>query len=177
MSANDFRQDLAWSEQEHTQDWWDPYYRKAFPSLTSIESVPGPSAAQRAGIDKFVVLNGGKRIAVDEKIRRTQKPADIALEFEHVPTNGDAPWPGWICKENQFTDYLAYGFCAYRVAFFLPFMTLQTAWNKQGKVWLKSCYIAKAPNPRDNPRYFTHSCCVPIETLLGHLLDAMRIAF
>ena len=59
MSANNFNEDLKWSETQHQADWWEPYYRKAFPLLSSIERVPGPSAAQRAGIDKFVILAGG----------------------------------------------------------------------------------------------------------------------
>ena len=176
MSANEFREDLQWSESQHQADWWEPFYRKAFPGLSSIQRVPGPSGAQRAGVDKFVVLQGGKRIAVDEKIRRTVRPVDIALEYAHVPTvEGQSPWPGWVCKPNQFTDYMAVGFASFRVAFFFPFTTLQTAWDKHGEEWLARFYIAKSPNPRVNPRYYTHSVCVPTEVLMGCLLDAMRV--
>lgn len=176
MSANDFSQDLRWSEAQHQAAWWEPYYRKAFPSLSSIQPVPGPSAAQRAGVDKFVILDGGKKISVDEKVRRNRSPVDIALEFAHVPVlESQAQWLGWIAKPNQFTDYLAFGFLAYKVAFFFPFITLQAAWSKQGKEWIAAYGVIKAPNPRINPRYHTHSVCVPTETLMGYLLDAMRI--
>lgn len=175
MSANNFNEDLKWSETQHQADWWEPYYRKAFPLLSSIERVPGPSAAQRAGIDKFVILAGGKRIAVDEKVRRTRPPIDIALEIEHVPVNGASPWPGWVAKDSQFTDYLAIGFAAYRTAFFFPFVSLRTAWLRHGEWWVKEYGIVKSPNPRDCPRYHTCNVCVPTEVLMGCLLDAMRV--
>lgn len=174
MSANEFNEDCAWSQNQHLAQWWDAYYRKAFPSLIRIENVGGPSAAQRAGIDKFVVLAGGKKLAVDEKVRRNRRPEDICIEFMHVPLVGE-PWPGWIEKPCQFTDYLAMGFMLYRVAFFFPFPTLSLAWAKNKERWKSVYYISKSPNPRENPRYITHSVCVPTHVLMGHLLDAMRV--
>jgi len=174
MSANIFTDDLRWSETQHTADWWSPYYLKAFPQLTSIETVRGPSLAQKAGIDKFVIIRG-KRIAVDEKIRRNRPPTDIALELRHVPTNGEMPWDGWLLKSNQFTDYLAVGFAMYRTAFFFPFLSLQAAWLKHGDSWCSKYGVIKAPNPRIEPRYHTESVCVPTTVLMGCLLDAMRI--
>lgn len=175
MSANCFEEDLKWSESCHSADWWDPYYRVAFPTMVSVEKVPGTSAAQRAGIDKFVVLRSGKKVAVDEKIRRNRTPSDIALEIEHVPVDGSPRWAGWIEKPNQYTDYLAMGFQAYRVAFFLPFIPLQAAWIKNSKSWVSRFGIIKAANPTVNPKYHTHSVCVPTELLLGNLLAAMRV--
>ena len=166
---------MRWSESQHAADWWEPYYRKAFPGLSSIEKVPGPSAAQSAGVDKFVMI-GGKRIAVDEKVRRHRPPTDIALEFKHVPTNGDPEWLGWMEKPNQFSDYLAVGFADYRIAFFFPFVSLRTAWARHKSAWLARHEIIRAPNPKINPRYHTHSVCVPTEVLMGCLLDAMRVA-
>lgn len=175
VTNNQFKEDLAWSESHHSDDWWQPYYQKAFPKIKGIRTVPGPSAAQRAGIDKFVTLNGGKQIAVDEKIRRHRPPNDVLLEFEHVPTNGNPSWPGWIEKDNQFTDFLAYGFFEYRVAFFLPFPTLQTAWFKRRDNWKTAFGIVKSPNPRVEPRYHTLSVPVPTRYLLDAVLDAIRV--
>lgn len=175
MNANCFKEDLAWSEEQRHADWWTPYYRKAFPFSIRIESVPGPSDAQRAGVDKFVVFKGGKRIAVDEKVRRHRRPSDILIEFRHVPTNGGEPWPGWVEKENQFTDFIAMGFVVYRLAFFLPFQTLVAAWFDNKAEWLARFGTLEAPNPRVEPRYMTQFCPVPTEVLLGHLLCAMRI--
>lgn len=177
MNANCFEQDLAWSESQHSEDWWEPYYRKAFPLLQSIQRVPGPSEAQRAGIDKFVILQGGKRLAVDEKIRRDRPPNDIALEIRHVAADRLSEWPGWMTKPNQFTDYLAMGFQKFHVAFFFPFGSLQAAWCKNGEKWKSQYGIVEAPNPRDNPRYYTQNVCVPTGVLMGYLLDAMRVQF
>lgn len=174
MSANCFAEDLKWSESQHSADWWEPYYHKAFPGLTSIINVQGPSAAQRAGVDKFVMLSG-KKIAIDEKIRRDRAPTDIAIEFKHVDCASGEQRDGWICKRNQFTDFLAMGFVKYKVAFFFPFLTMCSAWNKHGKSWCETYPIAIAPNPRIEPRYHTHSACVPTEVLMGCILDAMRI--
>jgi hypothetical protein len=175
MSANNFKQDLEWSESRHAADWWEPYYARAFPLMSSVQRVSGKCSGQLAGIDKFIILKGGKRLAVDEKVRRDRKPTDIALEFLHVQVGAGRDWPGWIEKPNQFTDYLAYGFQAYRVAFFFPFVTLQAAWLNHRESWKQDYGIIKAPNPRDAPRYHTHSCPVPTEVLMGHLLCAMRI--
>jgi hypothetical protein len=175
MTQNEFQVDLKWSEEQHSQDWWTPYYDRAFPSLSSIQKISGPCAAQRAGIDKFVILDGGKKIAVDEKIRRTRPPTDIAIEFRHVPVDGSEPWPGWICKPNQYTDFVAFGFASFKIAFFLPFPTLQAAWWNHSHDWLSRFQIVIAPNPRDNPRYHSHSVAVPTEHLLGCILDAIRV--
>ena len=175
MSSNDFRTDLAWSESHHKDQWWEPYYRKAFPTLISVATVPGPSPAQRAGIDKFVMLKGGKRLAVDEKIRRNRPPTDFVLEFQHVPTDQGPPWDGWIEKENSHTDFIAYGFLEFRVAFFIPFPTLQTAWVRHNEQWKAKYGILKAANPRENPRYHTHFVAVPAAMLLGCILDAIRV--
>lgn len=174
MKSNDFKEDLKWSESKHSSDWWEPYYRKAFPKMTSVQLVGGPSSAQRAGIDKFIILSGGKKIAVDEKIRRDRPPTDIALEFLHVPTVGD-PWPGWVEKETQFTDYLAYGFEKFRVAFFFPFLNLQSAWTTNKEQWLKQYGRIRAFNGNATPPYHTHSCCIPTEVLMGHILCSMRV--
>lgn len=176
MSANIFQEDLKWSEAQHAADWWEPYYRRAFPGLSSIVRIPGPSAAQRAGIDKFVIIEG-KRIAVQEKIRRDRAPTDIAIEFKHVPVNGNPPWDGWINKRGEFADYLAMGFSLYKTAFFFPFVTLRAAWKQNGEKWLQTYFIAKAPNPKINPNYHTHSICVPTKILMDCLIDAMEIKF
>lgn len=175
MSANDFQTDLEWSESQHSSEWWEPYYKKAFPTMVSVIKVPGPSSAQRAGVDKFVVLPGGKKVAVDEKVRRNRDGSDIGLEYEHVPVNGESPWPGWIEKTNTFTDFVAMGFPTTRLAFFFPFLPLQTAWKQNGPSWKFRFDCKPSANPKINPRYHTWNCYVPTEVVLGTILQAIRV--
>lgn len=51
------------------------------------------------------------------------------------------------------------------------------AWKQNGEKWLQTYFIAKAPNPKINPNYHTHSVCVPTKILMDCLIDAMEIKF
>jgi hypothetical protein len=175
MKVNDFKTDLEWSEAQHTQDWWLPYYKVAFPDMVRIEGVSGPSPEQRAGIDKIVVLSSGKRLSVDEKVRRLRAPSDILLEVKHVPVNGEPEWPGWMDKPNQLTDYLAVGFSAYRTAFFFPFVSLRTAWKRNKEEWLNRFTVPPALNPNARPPYNTHNVAIPTEVLMESICDAIEV--
>lgn len=171
---NEFRKDLRWSGSPDYQDWLLPLYRKAFPSYVRILPVLGRCPEQAAGVDKWVELPGGKRLAIEEKQRRNQKPDDIALEFEHFTiTKGDS-WPGWIEKPNQLTDYLVMCFKEYKTAFFLPYSTLQKTWVMHKEDW-KLKYAKQAPNLKSNPPYITRFCAVPTDILMGLVPDAMRM--
>lgn len=76
-------------------------------------------------------------------------------------------------KEDQLTDFLAVGFHAFQTAYYFPWTTLRRAWLANRTCWLDTHQIIYAPNPVENPRYYSHSVCIPIGVLRNALFSAM----
>jgi len=173
MTVHAFKDSLALSKQYERARWWEPVYRKAFPSFHSMMSVRSDGWAQRGGIDRVVQLKSGKTVLIDEKVR-SKSYGDILLERW---SSKERKTKGWIQKDLA-TDYIAYAFVPDQRCYMLPFLSLRKAWILKGRAW-----IASAENSRNGYRivlaknhgYTTESVAVPIPDLLAALAEAQIV--
>ena len=147
---------------------WEEIYRQAFPAFACMNDVRNDGWAQRGGIDRVIVLSSGKTVTVDEKIRR-RSYADFCLEYKHDFYDGHSE-RGWVAKDLA-CDFIAYGWEPLGVAYLLPFHQLRRAWRDNAKAWVGQFHISRA----ENGRYVSIGCCVPVQTLLSAIADAMRV--
>lgn len=165
---HDFDRDLRWSQEQADHPMWEAVYRKAFPTMQSMNSVNEDGWAQRGGIDRLIVLSSGRTITVDEKVRR-KAYRDVALEYEHAHQGGRKT-PGWIEKEAA-CDFLAYAWEPLGIAYLFPWLQLQRAWSEHSPDWFH-CYRKVAAR---NRTYTTYSLAVPLPVLVPAVADAMRV--
>ena len=156
-------------------EWWRKAYLVAFPTCIGFAEVKGDCQAQRNGVDRIVLLPGGRSILVDEKTRLGDWP-DILLE---VWSDEAKRKRGWICKEDMHCDYVAYAFASTSICYMLPYRSLRAAWSRFGREWWS---LAKSTDTNgfkviraENPSYTTMSVAVPTDTLLMAIADMTRI--
>lgn len=171
---NNFEEQLAWSQKESKEPWWDLVYQSAFPDLSRSELVTDDGPDQRNGIDRRLYLTGGKVITVDEKVRKQDWP-DFFLE---VWSSYESRRPGWMAK-SLHCDFIAYAFKPSKRCYLLPFHALRLAYHKHGKEWFSEyCPDGKfllAPNRSGFTTYRTAGIPVPIDVLLSAMTGSMII--
>jgi len=158
------------------EDWWRDVYSSAFPDqLIGISEVHGDCQAQRSGIDRVLLLHGGKTVLVDEKTRLAEWP-DILLE---VWSDTAKKKRGWICKQDMHCDYVAYAFAATNTCYLLPYRNLREAWRRCHREWWNMAKSTDANGYRviraPNPSYTTTSVAVPIDVVLMAIADTMCV--
>jgi hypothetical protein len=161
MAVHGFDERLAWSRAQEDAPWWLSVYRRAFPGIATMMSVRDDGWAQRAGIDRIIVLTTGKIIRVDEKVRSRDYP-DFALERWSDEAKRK---PGWIQKSLD-CDFIAYAFVESGTCYLFPTLLLQRAWREFGRQWVSIYPEVRA----QNRGYVTVSTAVP----RGVVLDAIR---
>ena len=150
MKLNNFDEDLKY-EKENSKIF-DDFYEKLLPTLSKIERATVEQ--ERQGIDKILFLSDGRKIKVQEKIRRIDY-GDFLIEFGHK--NGFYKL-GWIANiKAHFIFYLA-GANIYIVS-----VLKLLAWIKQNKDYLKQLKWVKAYNEQGN--YWTYSKAVKWDKL------------
>lgn len=165
---NEFTDDLAFSHAAEDLPCWLEIYRQAFPTMSGMISHRKDGEHQRAGIDRSIILESGKQITIDEKIRRKNYP-DIALEYI---SNDRTAAPGWVCK-SLLCDYIAYAIKPSGKAYLLPVPQMQAAWVKNAETWKRSFFHPKAPNRG----YNTISVAVPVDVLFQAIGKCLRVDF
>lgn len=166
--AHNFAESLAKSHRHANAHWWMPVYRQAFPNLAATVNVRDDGWAQRGGIDRILVLESGKTLQIDEKVREKDWP-DIALEYW---SDERRKVPGWVAKDLS-CDFIAYAFIPSATCYLLPFQTLRAAWRLHCRDWVKRHKRIAA----DNGSYTTVSVGVPISELLDALTGVMRVSW
>jgi hypothetical protein len=172
---NNFAADLAWSHGQSDQPFWEPVYRKAFPTLASCVNVPADGWQQRAGVDRVLVLSDSKTLYVDEKVRRKDRP-DIALE---IYSDERAKKKGWAIKP-ALSDFIAYAFLPTQTCFLLPFHLMQRALRDNWVTWTSNAEQSRLGFQQvraQNPGYTTLSIAVPIMVLLDAMSDSMVVTW
>lgn len=165
---HDFQKSLAWSRTHDDAPWWAEVYKKAFPRLASMVSVRNDGWAQRAGIDRIVVLSCGKVLKIDEKVRSKDYP-DFCIERW---SDEDRKVPGWIQKPLD-CDFIAYAFVQSGLCYLLPTLLLQRAWREFGKQWVTSYKEVRA----QNKGYVTVSVAVPKDIVLDAIREVIVVSF
>ncbi|MBW3623038.1 MAG: hypothetical protein KY468_06455 [Armatimonadetes bacterium] len=100
---NRFRRDLAYSQSDRVAAAFDRFYRRAFGEGISITPI-ADLRLQRQGVDKLLSLPNGRRIRIDEKLRRTDYGDLLIEEFSDF----DRRTPGWLSPRTA-SDFIAYG--------------------------------------------------------------------
>jgi len=151
--------DLAYSESECEEPWFDSIYRNFFPSLVWHNRCSGDTLGQRLGHDRAIYLPTGKVLFVDEKLDRTTYK-NFALEFIGNDRVTDmAHRLGWIEKPLQI-DYILYAFMQYpRKVYLLPWEALQSAWFTNKAKWIEEFGTFPVYNPQGH--YNSVICPVP----------------
>lgn len=163
MLTHDFHERLSDSEEVAKSPWLKQRYIEFFPTLQCGPPVTDDGWAQRAGVDRNLVLRDGTIKRVDEKFRFQNYP-DILLEYISSDIHET---PGWIEKE-LYCDYIVYVFVPTQQAHFYDFRLLKRAWEQNKEQWkVKADYETEGFKlvPGKNKGYRTWSVAVPIETL------------
>lgn len=162
-AMSDFHQDLQFSLDSDIDSELNKFYHEQFPELEKIEIVTKLSW-QKRGVDKVLILASGKRILIDEKIRR-EDYGDILLE-EY--SNWERKIVGWL-GNDKFTDYIVYMIEPTKTVYFLPFLLLQRAWQSNHDYWLATFGRREA----QNKGYITTFIAVPTDVLLEAIKKEM----
>ena len=157
VKTHDWVRDLAHENAEAGAPWWPLVYRALWPSFQSLEIAPRGSEAQRAGIDRVVRFPDGRRVTIQEKTRRLDRP-DLLIEVRHVAADGRT-WPGWI--EHTSADCLVYVVKASGVVRVWDMPALRRLWAINRARWLRTCRTFEA----HNQGYRTFNVAVPLAAL------------
>lgn len=166
-----FAAQLAYSNNEGDEAFWESVYRAFFPAFVSMSKNDGNNTAQRLGIDRWVHLGNGHVYRVDEKKRRNDH-GDIAFEFEHVADDGSVR-PGWI-EKDLVIDFLAYGIPSVSKCYMLPFAPLRRAWGANRSAWFQAVGRSTTIAEARNSTYVSRSLCVPVDEVLRAVAEASR---
>lgn len=169
MKIHSFADSLAFSQAQAELPMWELVYRKAFPTFASMHIVRKDGWAQRGGIDRVILLESGKHIYVDEKVREKDWP-DILLEYY---SDRDRKIPGWIAKDLA-CDYLAYAFLPSRRCYLLPFQSLRRCWQQYRHEWVRRF---TPPVEAQNNGYVTVSVGVPTGVLLAAIGESLIVSW
>jgi len=131
MNEHNFANSLQESHDAEDLPIWEEMYRQAFPTMIAMHNHRGDGQHQRNGIDRSVILDNGKQIWIDEKIRKVDY-GDIILEYL---SDSERNVPGWVCKP-LLADYIAYAIAPTGIGYLLPVLQLQSVWREHGERWI-----------------------------------------
>lgn len=177
MSTNgkhDFQRSLAMSHSADVLPFWEECYRKAWPTFQGMHNHRDDGQHQRNGIDRSVILNNGKTVWIDEKVRgRNAKTGrvyeDVALEYW---SDLERKIEGWVCKP-LLADIIAYAIAPLGKCYLLPVQQMQNAWLYYGDEWVARYKY------RDvyNTSWTTRFCPVPVAELFKAIGKEFRVEF
>jgi hypothetical protein len=122
--------------------------------------------AQRAGIDRLIVLDSGKTLNIDEKVR-DRDYGDFCAEYW---SDFERRTPGWIAKDSA-TDFIAYAVLPTQTCVLVPFQPLRLAWRKNRVSWVRKYQRIEA----DNGGYVTVSVGIPFSVLHAAIADCLTV--
>lgn len=171
---NDFKECLAQSHAASDLPFWGDCYRKAFPAMIAMHDHRQDGPHQRMGIDRSVVLDNGKFVWIDEKVRGRNKITGRVYEDVAVEelSNEQRKVPGWAVKP-LLCDYIAYAIAPLGRCYLLPVQQLQSAWRAHCDEW-KAKY---KPIRSQNNGYVTLSWAIPVPVLFQAIGQCLRVSF
>lgn len=177
---NHFDQCLAESHASHDLPLWREIYEQAFDDMLAMHCHRKDGDFQRAGVDRSIVLECGKVLYVDEKIRKRNRNGkvytDIALEYL---SNDRTNSPGWVVKPLM-CDFIAYAIAPLGRGYLLPVQQLQRVWRRNGEEWIANARSGRkgfSHISAPNPGYSTLSVGVEPEILFPKIGSELRISF
>jgi hypothetical protein len=195
MSAvHTMRDQLDYSHRQADAPWWEEVYRQAFPDMDQMIDLRDDMERQRQGIDRAIVLRGGRHVFVDEKARKECWP-DMALEVQSVyPKNGRPPFEdvpnsstkGWA-RNPKLCDYVAYAFVPCRTCYLLPLLSVRSMMDRHGGEFIERAgdSVVGPGNGlkrgeygwivAPNDLYDSISIAVPLKDFFSYLQDTMTV--
>lgn len=174
-TVHDFSKSLSFSKSHASSSWWLPCYKAAFPTLKACAEIEHDGWAQRAGIDRLLVLECGRTISIDEKVREKDY-GDILLE---IWSDRDRKIPGWAIKPLA-CEFIAYAIAPAKRCFLLPTLLLQKALQENKASWHKLAADKQGGFSyceAINTRWVTVSMAVPRDALFTSIKDAMCVSW
>lgn len=168
--VHNFADSLRLSHTHANAPRWELVYRQFFPTFQTMIDIRPDGWAQRGGIDRIVVLAGGKTLLIDEKVR-TAVWDDVLLEYW---SNRARKIKGWIAQDLAI-HYLAYAFIPSQKCLLLPFDLLRRAWFLNRHNWANAKKYRQVEAQNDG--YVTVCAAVPIGELLNEVKDTMVAAW
>lgn len=174
MTIHDFASSLRQSHIASDLPIWEEMYKQAFPTMVVMVDHRTDGTHQRAGVDRSIILEEGKRVWVDEKIRGKNKITgrvydDISLE--HV-SNDRSNSPGWV-EKPLLCDYIAYAIAPLGKGYLLPVIQLQQAWRANKDSWRNKYGDRQARNAG----YNTIFTPVPVQVVFPAIGELLRLTF
>lgn len=121
----------------------------------------------KQGVDLWVVLDNGKRLAVDVKVREKDfGKDDLALEVWSVVENQVI---GWSLDEKKQTDYILWFWKDTRKFCIVPFPLLVKAFQHNRLTWLDNCEHPKQRTHQNRRIYHSECVFVPRRWVWGSI--------
>lgn len=179
MSAvHDFNERLEYSHSHSDSSWWIDVYKKAFPTFLTAVDIRKDGWMQRSGVDRLVILESGKQVCVDEKVR-SKKYYDVHPEgdiFLETWSKKESQVRGWIAKDLQ-TDFIAYAFENTKECYLMPFQNMRKAYLENRFSWCRR-YGKRQTRTKTRCKrgfYTTEGIPVPIPVLLEEIKNSMVV--
>lgn len=166
--VHDFQESLQKSKDREDSPFWFEIYKHYFPNLAVEVPVTEDCPAQRAGVDRSLVLTNSTVIRIEEKVRQ-KKYDDILLEYLSSKELGTE---GWMEKDLS-CQFLVYIIVPSRKCYLLPNQLLRRAWRENKIVWISRYRRIEARNNG----YTTVSVAVPIEEIERAIVEAMLVTW
>jgi hypothetical protein len=172
---NDFKECLAFSHAGTDLPFWSECYHAAFPTMVAMHDHRQNGDHQKQGIDRSIILENGKILYIDEKLRGRNRITgriydDILLEEW---SNKERQSPGWVVKP-LLCDYIAYAIAPIGKCYLLPVIQLQSAWLQHGETWKG---IARFPREARNNGWITVNWPVSVQELFKAIGSCLRVQF
>ena len=161
MQNNNLDDQLNQSNNDSQLPFWDKLYRKVFGDTFAGSIICPNKDLQRLCIDRVVILNDGKTILVEEKLREKDY-SDILLEYLSVKEREKV---GWAVNDDCIANYLVYGKKPTGDFYVFPFKELRNVAKAYKDKWGKEYNYIDAWNPKG--KYTTQSIPVPVDVLKG----------
>lgn len=162
-TKSDFIIDLQFSLDSSNEQFINEAYKRIFLHVIDIQTIKDIEL-QKQGVDKKIILDGGKYVLIDEKIRRRWY-GDILLE-EY--SDYDHKIRGWLFGKKQ-TDYISYIILPTNTLFLFPFLLLQKVWVENYKIWL----LKFGRKFAINKTWRTSNIAIPVNILLDKIKESM----
>lgn len=175
MKIHNFQDSLKASYSDEDEEIWQKVYENYFgDQILSMNSVREDGWAQRAGIDRIIVLKCGRTIRVDEKMRAVDY-GDIAIE---AFSDYRKKIPGWGHRLKKLAvDFIGYAIRPAKICYLIPYLPFRKA-IENNRNWYSEKNKIYARNAGHGGYFYeTESFCITPEELFNAINEAQLIRF
>jgi len=171
--VHDFQTSLSKSLSLNDEGYWIKFYLSIWPEMLSCVRLDANSKWQKWGVDRMILLPGGRQVFIDEKMRFPNPKTgvsydDFLCEEWSVFQNRVGVKVGWTLDREKRCDFIAYAIPGIGRCYLLPFELLRItselffpSWKDVPRAYPKNAF---------NGEYVTRSCAVSWDLLF----DSMR---